>query len=168
MLTTQTSTMATTQRAAMVAPFGQAQMPLTWASSPWDLMAPFPANLTTELTLLAMLCDVDVASAETVRLAGGWCEHNGARSLEYVMGDAAMAEDFVRALDLKMIPARRLLAVLQAGTCEVITAMRALHKAQVASRSAGGGGADTQHGATSTALESSSSTPLQLDYNLSA
>ena len=48
MLTAETSSMPT-QR-AQTTPFGQAQMQLIW-------MAPPPANLVTELTLLATLAD---------------------------------------------------------------------------------------------------------------
>ena len=114
------------ERPQKVTPFGPAQTQLIAASAPWDLMLPLPANLIAELTLLATLCNADVASAETVHLAASWCEHNGMRSIEDLLVDGAMVDDFVLALDLKAYPTKQLLAVLRTGTCEVATAMRAL------------------------------------------
>jgi hypothetical protein len=67
------------------------------------------------LGLLTLLEDVGAASEENLMNGVRWCDEQGATSIDDFMEDADMVEDFLKALSLKPIPAKKLRAKLTLG-----------------------------------------------------
>ena len=80
--------------------------------TPWETETLNPADLACEMRLLASLCSVNVASDEAITLAVRWCAQHGAMSVDDVV-ETEMVEEFVAAIGLKAVPAKKLCAVLQ-------------------------------------------------------
>lgn len=81
---------------------------------PWDAERPDAANLAAELRLLGTLCEVNLASAQTVLLAARWCEEKGATSLHDI-ARCGMIEPFIKAIALKPVAAMQLSRALERG-----------------------------------------------------
>jgi len=73
-----------------------------------------PCNEAVALGLLPHLTELKLNTPETVAAATSWCEAKGAHSVDDIVS-SGMLDDFVKALKLKPIPAKKLHAALLAS-----------------------------------------------------